>query len=193
MSAIPIIIYGLPGSDVLSSVASHITEDVFVNEPEAMAVLSEMMLKTMYANNGVGLAAPQIGISLRAIVLDTGHAGQHTEESPYGGGYAVGSLTLINPEIIEFSKEILEVEESCLSLPTLNINIARPNNILVRYQTIAGEIIEERFTGFLAGIVQHEIDHLNGITLLKYASRLKKDLFKKKIAKESKKFIGRKS
>lgn len=180
MSVRRVMIPGLPGGEVLNKTATDIFDSEFGEDLDA--VMSDMT-ETMYANSGVGLAGPQIGINRRIIVIDTGHVGEHTEDSPYGGGYAASSLKMVNPVIMEASEETSEVEEGCLSLPTLTVKVSRPDTVVVRYKTPLGESVEETFTGFVATIVQHEIDHLNGITLLKYASSLKRSVFKRKVAK----------
>ena len=179
-----ILIPGLPGSEPLSQIAREVTSDEFGDD---LGAYTSELLTTMYKYNGVGLAAPQVGDSRRIIVIDTGHVGQHTPESSYDGGYAANALVLINPIILETSGQPLEAEEGCLSLPKLGVKVSRSDDILVRYQNNNGDFIEQRFVGFVATIVQHEIDHLNGITLLKYASRLKRKLFLNKMSKLNRK------
>ena len=113
-------------------------------------ILSDQMLETMYSQSGVGLAAPQIGIDQRMMVMDCGS----------------GPKTLINPEIIESSEEVKKNEEGCLSFPGFFVQIERPISVTVRYSDLDGQMHEEEFTGFDAVCVQHEIDHLDGKTIL---------------------------
>jgi len=183
-----ILIPGFPGSTILNQVARDVTEDEFGDDLDAY--MSEMLI-TMYGNNGVGLAAPQVGDSRRLIVIDTGHVGDYSPASAYGGGYASGALKLVNPVILEASETEITSEEGCLSLPSMAVKVSRPDEVSVRYQTVTGDFVEEIFTGFVAVIIQHEIDHLDGITLLKHASSLKRSRFNKKLKKISKRLMER--
>src|ERR1700757_4511432 len=133
--------------------------------------LAEDMFSSMYAAQGVGLAAPQIGKSLRIAVVDvTG------EKNPDA------KIVLANPEIIHAEGEVRE-EEGCLSIPGFRGYVVRPQFVTVRAQNENGETFEIRGENLLARAFCHEIDHLNGILFLTHLSMLKRDLIKRKIKK----------
>ncbi len=125
-------------------------------------VLIEDMIETMYAAPGVGLAAPQVGISLRVAVIDTSPPDQ---KNPF---------VLVNPEIIRHEGET-SIEEGCLSLPGPRALIARAEKIFVRAQDAQGNPLEKEVEGLLAIVIQHEIDHLNGRLFIDHLSRLKRE------------------
>lgn len=129
------------------------------------------MIYTMRENNGVGLAAPQVGIPLNVIVLWI-----DTPENSFVG-------EMINPEIIEVSNEMFRWEEGCLSVPGYYEDRERPKTIRVRYHDMYGKLYERELSGLAAFAVQHEIDHLNGKVFIDSLSQLKKDRIKKKISK----------
>ena len=114
----------------------------------------EEMFSTMYLYEGVGLAAPQVGVSLRLFVMDS------REENNKG------KKVVINPEILEYLGEEVSEEEGCLSIPEIFEDVYRPEGVKVRYQDINGNVIEEELHGYQARIFQHEYDHLEGILLL---------------------------
>jgi peptide deformylase len=136
-----------------------------------LAQLAEDMFATMYAAQGVGLAAPQIGKSLRLAVVDVS-AGKNAE----------AKIVLVNPEIIHAEGEVRE-EEGCLSIPGFRGYVIRPQFVTVRAQDLKGEAFEIRGENLLARAFCHEIDHLNGILFLQHLSMLKRDLIKRKIKK----------
>ena len=133
--------------------------------------LAEDMFATMYAAQGVGLAAPQIGKSLRLVVVDVS-SGKNPE----------AKIVLVNPEIIHAEGEVRE-EEGCLSIPGFRGYVVRPQFVTVRAQNLKGETFEIRGENLLARAFCHEIDHLNGILFLQHLSMLKRDLIKRKIRK----------
>jgi peptide deformylase len=140
--------------------------------------LADDMLETMYAAPGVGLAAVQVGVSRRLIVLDTAK-GENEPPRP---------LVLFNPEIIALGSELREHEEGCLSIPGVRIDIERPSSATVRFLDREGKRQELAADGLLATVVQHEIDHLNGRLIIDFLSRLKRDIIVrrfKKLAKET--------
>jgi peptide deformylase len=137
------------------------------------------MAATLYAAPGVGLAAPQVGHSLRLAVIDVTPANQPKN-----------LLVLINPEIAAAEGECLW-EEGCLSVPDYSEEVKRSKKVTVRYQNLEGEKVEIVGEDLLAVALQHEIDHLDGILFIDHLSKLKKDLFKKKLQKEKKE--GKKS
>ena len=134
---------------------------------DALRRLTEDMIETMYAAPGVGLAAPQIGISKRICVFDAGD----------------GPHVLINPEII--SKDGLAVtEEGCLSVPGYYEEVERAEQIRVRYLDRNGQAVEQEAEGLLAVCIQHEIDHLDGKLFVDYLSEAKRQRIRKKLAKD---------
>ena len=133
------------------------------------------MLETMYDDAGVGLAAPQVGILKRMIVIDVE---QDREE-----GIPDNPLFLINPEIVWKSEETEISEEGCLSVPGMRAEVERFYKIVVRYLDEHGEQKELEAEGFFARALQHEIDHLNGILYIDRLSRLKRNMLLKKLEK----------
>ena len=133
--------------------------------------LAEDMFASMYAAQGVGLAAPQIGLHLRMAVVDV-----------TGGKNPEAKLVLANPEIIHAEGEKRE-EEGCLSIPGFRGYVLRPQFVTVRAQNAKGESFEIRGEDLLARAFCHEIDHLNGILFIQHLSMLKRDLIKRKIKK----------
>ncbi len=138
---------------------------------DALRQLVDDMFETMYANRGIGLAAPQIGISKRLAVVDTS-AGEDPEMR----------RVLINPEITY--REGKEVdEEGCLSIPGFRENVSRAKAIVVKGQDVLGNSIEIPAEDLMARAFQHEIDHLDGILFLRHLSPLKRDVIRRKIRK----------
>jgi peptide deformylase len=133
--------------------------------------LAEDMFASMYAAQGVGLAAPQIGKSLRIAVVDV-----------TGGKNPEAKIVLANPEIIHAEGEVRE-EEGCLSIPGFRGYVMRPQFVTIKAQNAKGEEFEIRGENLLARAFCHEIDHLNGILFLQHLSMLKRDLIKRKIKK----------
>ena len=133
--------------------------------------LVEDMFASMYAAQGVGLAAPQIGLSFRLAVVDV-TAGKNPE----------AKIVLANPEIIHAEGEVRE-EEGCLSIPGFRGYVMRPQFVTIKAQNAKGEPFEIRGENLLARAFCHEIDHLNGILFLQHLSMLKRDLIKRKIKK----------
>ena len=137
--------------------------------------LLDDMLETMYAAPGIGLAAVQVGILKRLIVIDISK--DKEKKNP---------LFLINPEIIFRSKKTSIYEEGCLSLPGHFAEIERPAECQVKFINYEGKEEELKADGLLATCIQHEIDHLNGILFVDYLSKLKKDMIIKKLIKHKK-------
>ncbi len=143
--------------------------------PEVTAGIRELiddMIETMYAAPGIGLAAPQIGVSLRVCVIDIS-----------GGRRGGQVITLVNPEFIERTGMQLE-EEGCLSVPGYNATVARPERAVVRGLTRDGEDVTIESTGLLARALQHELDHLDGALFLSRLRGLPRDLILRKIKKQ---------
>ena len=137
--------------------------------------LMDDMLETMYAAPGIGLAAIQVGILKRIVVLDISKGEE--EKKP---------MFLINPKIIHQSKKTSIYEEGCLSLPGQFAEIERPAECILKYIDYNGKEKELKADGLLATCVQHEVDHLNGILFIDYLSKLKKDMIIKKLVKQKK-------
>jgi len=137
--------------------------------------LMDDMLETMYAAPGIGLAAIQVGVPKRVIVLDI-----TPKDSPKN------PMFLINPEIIEKSKNNSTYEEGCLSVPGQFAEIDRPDRCYIKYLDYQGQSKEIKAEGMLATCIQHEIDHLEGILFIDYLSKLKKSMIVKKLSKQKK-------
>tara|TARA_B100000963_G_scaffold345681_1_gene350036 strand:+ start:791 stop:1315 length:525 start_codon:yes stop_codon:yes gene_type:complete len=142
---------------------------------DALRKLLDDMLETMYSAPGIGLAAVQIGILKRLIVIDTSK--EKDKKKP---------LFLINPEIIYKSKTTSVHEEGCLSLPGHFAEIERPAECHVKFIDYNGNKKEIKADGLLSTCIQHEVDHLNGILFIDYLSKLKKDIIVKKLVKQKK-------
>jgi len=138
---------------------------------EQLKTLVDEMFESMYAVQGVGLAAPQIGVSLRLAVIDV-TIGKTPE----------AKLVLANPEIIHAEGEQND-EEGCLSVPGFRARVRRPKFVTLRAQDVAGESFEMRGEGLLARAFCHELDHLDGVLFLQHLSLLKRDLIRRRIRK----------
>ena len=134
--------------------------------------LSQDMLETMYAENGIGLAATQVNVQQRMVVMDL----SAERDTP---------VTLINPEIMETTGSE-EMEEGCLSVPGFSDVVQRAEKISYRYLNLDGEVIEDKADGLRAVCIQHEIDHLDGKLFIDYLSPIKKQRIRKKIEKQNK-------
>lgn len=133
--------------------------------------LAQDMLETMYAAPGVGLAAPQVGVNLRLIVVD-----------PTAGEEKGHQTILVNPEVVEHDGQQKE-EEGCLSFPGITTSIERPEHVRVKGQDLDGNPIAMEAEGLMARAICHEIDHLDGVLFINRVSRLKRDMIKRKIRK----------
>ena len=142
---------------------------------EDLKKLMDDMLETMYAAPGIGLAAIQVGILKRVIVLDLEQ--KEGKKNP---------IFLVNPEIVEKSENNSIYEEGCLSVPGQFAEIARPDKCYLKYLDYYGEKKEIKAEGMLATCIQHEIDHLEGILFIDYLSKLKKTMIVKKLSKQKK-------
>ena len=148
--------------------------DAIEKVDDELRKLMDEMLETMYEAPGIGLAAVQIGILKRLIVIDIS---KEEKKNP---------IFLINPEIITKSKNKSVYEEGCLSLPGQFAEIERPAECLIKYLDYQGKQKELKATGLMATCVQHEIDHLNGVLFIDYLSKLKRDMIIKKLKKNKK-------
>lgn len=158
-------------SRVLKTKAKPVTEVT-----ADIAQLLDDMAETMYAAPGVGLAAPQVNVSLRCIVVDTG-----IKEAD--GSVTSNLLQLVNPEVTKAEGKI-EWEEGCLSIPEFTLKMKRAANVHVRALDRHGKPIEFDAEGLLAVAVQHEIDHLDGKLLIDNVSGLKRDMYVKELKKK---------
>ena len=135
------------------------------------------MLETMYKKRGVGLAANQVGILKRILVVDL----QDDEDQRRERGFY--PLFLANPEITSFSEEVVEAEEGCLSLPETSVFVTRPKEVKVKYLDYDNNSRELSTGGWLARALQHEIDHLNGRLLINHLSEIKRSVVIRKLTK----------
>jgi peptide deformylase len=164
MALLPIITVPDP---ILRKVASPVER-----VDDALRRLMDDMLATMYDAPGIGLAAPQVGISRRVIVMDPAK-----DEEPNQ------PLFMVNPRIITRGEELRLHEEGCLSIPDVTAEVERPARTRVSFLTREGEPGEVELEGIWSTLVQHEIDHLNGVLFIDYLSRLKRDIIVKKLTK----------
>ncbi|PRD40097.1 UNVERIFIED_CONTAM: def [Trichonephila clavipes] len=137
-----------------------------------LAALAEDMLETMYDAPGIGLAAPQIGVMRRVIVLDCAKA----PEAPR-------PLVMLNPEVTWASEDLSTYEEGCLSIPDQYAEVARPARVRVTWTALDGSAQEEEFSDLWATCVQHEIDHLNGKLFIDFLGPLKRQMITRKMEK----------
>ena len=171
MNKLSIIIHPDPRLKKVSIPITNITDRI--------KQLSLDMLETMYQASGVGLAAPQVGITKRLVVMDC------SEEDVKKG------VILINPEIIWTSEENVSFEEGCLSIPDIREEIIRPKSVKVKFFDIYNSKQEEFFDGLWATCIQHEIDHLDGKLFIDYLGPMKRSLITRKM-KKLKKELSRK-
>ena len=142
---------------------------------EEIRTLMDDMLETMYAAPGVGLAAPQVGVHKRVIVVDVAGAGVPKEP-----------LCMANPELVQTSDETMQCEEGCLSFPDQYAEVTRPAHVRVRFLDHENEIREIEADGLLATCIQHEMDHLDGVLFVDHLSMLKRRIILRKMTKARK-------
>lgn len=164
---LPVVAFGDP---VLKAVASDIAQNTDVK------TLVSNMFETMYAANGVGLAAPQIAQSIRLFVIDSTAMQEEGEEDK---GY---KLAFINPVIVEESGALWGYEEGCLSIPGIRAQVQRHPVIKIKFFNEAWEAQEMTFDGLNARVIQHEFDHIEGKLFIDYITPLRKQLLKGKLA-----------
>lgn len=136
--------------------------------------LMDDMLETMYANDGMGLAAPQVGVDQRIIVIDL-NAGEE--------GALPHVIKMANPEVLWSSEETCVEDEACISVPYQYGSVKRPTTVKIRYIDENNQSIEREADGLLARCIQHEIDHLDGILYIDHLSRLKREIILRKLMK----------
>jgi len=142
---------------------------------DAVKKLVADMFETMYAAPGVGLAAIQVGASLRIVTIDATRGEE--EKKP---------IALIDPEILWTSDEVSVLEEGCLSIPEYVDEVERPTKVRARFLGLDGNVMEVEADGLFARVLQHEIDHINGVLFIDHLSKLKRDRVVKKFAKAAK-------
>lgn len=164
MARLPIIVAPDPRLKGASKPVDGVDDDI--------RTLMDDMLETMYGANGIGLAAPQVGVQKRVIVVDV--APVDGERNP---------MAMANPEVIWESDVIITKEEGCLSLPDHYAEVDRPETIKIRYIDRENEIREVDADGMFATCVQHEIDHLDGVLFVDHVSSLKRNMILRKLTK----------
>jgi peptide deformylase len=140
---------------------------------DELRALMDDMLETMYDAPGIGLAAIQIGVPKRVIVMDLAREGEDKQPRFF-----------VNPEIVWASDETQGYEEGCLSVPEYYDEVQRPSEVKLRYLNYQGDQIEEDAEGLFAVCIQHELDHLNGVLFIDHLSRLKREQAVKKVRKQ---------
>jgi len=159
----PILTYGAPELEEESHEVTDFNEE--------LRQLAEDMLETMYSAPGVGLAAPQVGVNVRLVVVD-----------PSAGEQEGHQAVLVNPEVVERGGRQKE-EEGCLSFPGITATVDRPEHVRVKGQDLLGKTVELEAEGLMARALSHEIDHLDGVLLIDRVSALKRDMIKRKVRK----------
>ncbi len=168
----PVVVYGHP---VLRKISREI--------PEGHAGLGDFirnMFETMYDSEGVGLAAPQVGQSVRLFVVD---ASPFAEDEPALEGF---KKVFINPVMLERSGERVPFNEGCLSIPNIREDVIREEKVLIRYQDPEGEWYEEEYDGIASRVIQHEYDHLEGILFTDLLPPLRRKLLASRLRAISK-------
>ena len=164
---LPIYAYGHP---VLRKISNNIDKDY-----PKLQELIDNMFETMYFSSGVGLAAPQVGLNINLVVVDT---------NPYSENYSEANnikQAFINPEIIERTGDDWEFNEGCLSLPEIREEVVRKKEIRITYYDENFVFHDKTFNSVIARVLQHEYDHLKGILFVDHLSSLKKTLLKRKL------------
>ena len=155
-------------------VLKQVSEPVSKVTDETRTLMDDM-LETMYAAPGIGLAAIQIGVPKRIIVMDLAREGEEPQPRYF-----------VNPEILWASEETAPYEEGCLSIPDIYDEVERPAQVKLRYVNYQGEQVEEDAEGLFAVCIQHEMDHLEGVLFIDHLSRLKREQAIKKVKKQAK-------
>jgi len=161
-----------------------------------LKALVDDMFETMYDAHGIGLAAIQVGVPLRLLVIDLqepdpdaepeqchGHHGHEGGEPHTHQPVKREPRIFVNPEILDPAEDLVTYQEGCLSVPDIYADVDRPKACRVRWQDLDGTVHEEAMTGLLATCIQHEMDHLNGVLFIDHLSRLKRNMALKKLDK----------
>jgi peptide deformylase len=170
MTRLPIYVTPHPVLRQIAQPVETVTDDI--------RRLMNDMLDSMYANNGIGLAAPQVGVLQRVVVMDL-----EQRDDDDGKRRRGTPLYFINPEVVWTSEEVSVYNEGCLSVPAQYGDVTRPAVVRVRYLDENGTSRETEADGLFATCMQHEIDHLNGILFIDHLSKLKRDMVLKKLGK----------
>ena len=169
MSVLPVVKYGDP-------ILRQKVKSVNLNKIEFLVDFIDDMFDTMYEEEGIGLAANQVGKDLNLMVIDVTHLDEYEHLEP---------IVFINTEIIEEEGSI-EIEEGCLSIPEIRASISRAESIIIKFYDINGVSKTEKFSGMLCRVILHEIDHLNGKFFTDYLSPAKRKLVHNKLIEISK-------
>lgn len=169
---LPVYVYGQP---VLRKVAENIDASY-----DGLTQLIDNMFETMYKSEGIGLAAPQIGLPIRLFVID---AEAMADDYPELKGF---KKVFINARIIERGEQFITDSEGCLSLPTIREDVSRPTKIRIQYQDENFTPFDETYEGYSARVIQHEYDHIEGKLFIDYVNPLKKRFLKGKLMNISK-------
>lgn len=172
---LPIFLFGSP---VLRQPALPV--DVAAEDKEKLLLFVKDMVETMHKADGCGLAAPQVGVSKRILVVD---GDELQEKYPELKGF---HREMINPEFTFKSEETTSCEEGCLSIPGVDADVSRPNVIRISYINTDFQQVEEEFSGFAARMLQHEMDHLDGIVFTDHASPIRKKMIAAKLLRIAK-------
>jgi len=164
MSLLPILVAPAPCLKQKAALVAEVTDRV--------RKLMNDMLETMYAAPGIGLAAPQVGVSERILVIDISKDGE--PKAP---------RRIVNPEITWVSDEDSIYEEGCLSVPEHYAEVTRPARVRVKFQDETGAVKEEELGELMATVIQHEMDHLDGILFIDHLSNLKRNMILRKLSK----------
>jgi peptide deformylase len=167
---LPVVAYG---DAVLKAEAEEVQQDA-----KELSTLIENMWETMYSAEGVGLAAPQVGQSIRLFIADGTPFAEGDTPDPQCAGF---KRVMINPVIFDESGDDVEMEEGCLSIPGIREGVRRPEHIKVEYYNANWELVEEELTGLPARIVQHEYDHLDGVLITDHLTATRRRLLHGKL------------
>lgn len=181
----------LPIYETPDPILRQISSPVEEITPELQTLIDDMFA-TMYAAPGIGLAAIQVGVPKRLLVIDL----QEPVANPEGeeeGEPVRNPLVFINPEIVETSETTKPYQEGCLSVPDQYAEVLRPERVRARWLDRDGTQRDEWLDGLLAICLQHEIDHLNGVLFIDHLSRLKRDMIMKKLIKARRDMGGRRA
>ena len=170
-----------------------VSKPVETFDDELKTLVSDMF-ETMYAARGIGLAAIQVGVPLRVLVIDLQEPDPEAEPEEchhdHGDGHAHTHQPIkndprvfVNPEILDPAEELNTYQEGCLSVPEIYADVDRPKACRVRWQDLDGNVHEEAMEGLMATCIQHEMDHLEGILFIDHLSRLKRNMALKKLDK----------
>ncbi len=174
MAILPLVLSPDPRLKEISKPVKQVDDD--------LRAFMDDMLETMRTCDGLGLAAIQVGRPVRILVMDIARGSQRYDPDAYDET-ATDPLFLVNPEIIEQSDELFTFDEGCLSFPGQFAAVKRPKRVKVKYLDYHGKQRELEAEGLAAVCVQHEIDHLNGITFVDHVSRMKRDLILRRMKK----------